>query len=208
MTILGDLAEKYGTDKRPLEHNYTQMYERFLRPGEVDSLLEVGLGSGASLRMWIDYLPEAKIYCIESFGEENELKWDKADGKIEKLNLIAGDSTKEDTWDKIPFNLDVIIDDGEHHPDSQWATFEQGFPHLRKGGLYFIEDTHCNWLENYTGKKDLMYGKIFDLIIKQQTPQICIGGNFYAATPYMPPEARLIYSYHFYKSVVILEKAI
>lgn len=207
MATLGELAEKYGTDKRPSEHNYTPMYEKLFKTIDINSLLEIGLGTGASLRMWIDYLPDAKIYCIEDFGVENKEKWGSADGNIPGLNLVSGDSTLDDTWKKVPYYLDVIVDDGDHHPDAQWATFSLGFQHLRTGGLYFIEDTHCNWTELYTGGQDLMYGKVFDWITGQQTPQANWGGNFYLARPWMPISSRDIYSYHFYKSIIAFEKA-
>lgn len=208
MTILSELAEKYGTDKQPKDHNYTQMYEKLLKMIDVNSLLEIGLGKGSSMKMWIDYYPEAKIYCIEDFGEENERLWEKADGKIEGLELISGDSTKAETWEKTPKELDVIVDDGDHHPDTQIATFVLGFNHLKKGGLYFIEDTHCNFTELYTGGHDLLYPKIFDLVMDQQTPSVCIGGNFYQAIPYIKYDiGRQIYSYHFYKSVIVFERA-
>jgi hypothetical protein len=183
------------------------MYEKLLSLIEVNSLLEIGLGSGASMRMWIDYYPNAKVYCIEDFGEENERLWGKADGNIEGLNLISGDSTIKETWDKVPFELDFIVDDGDHHPDSQIKTLVQGFSHLRTGGLYFIEDTHCNFTELYTGGKDIIYSSIFDLIVKQQIPRMSTDGNFYRNIPYMAAEARPILSYHFYKSIIALEKA-
>jgi hypothetical protein len=207
MATLSELANKYGTDKRPEDHNYTPMYEKLLSLIEVNSLLEIGLGSGASMRMWIDYYPNAKVYCIEDFGEENERLWGKADGNIEGLNLISGDSTIKETWDKVPFELDFIVDDGDHHPDSQIKTLVQGFSHLRTGGLYFIEDTHCNFTELYTGGKDIIYSSIFDLIVKQQIPRMSTDGNFYRNIPYMAAEARPILSYHFYKSIIALEKA-
>jgi len=204
---LSELATKYGTDKRPQDHNYTPMYERMLGTIEVNSLLEIGLGNGASLRMWLDYYRGKDIYCIELFGDENKNLWEESDGIITGLNLIPGDSTLAETWEIVPNNLDAIVDDGEHHPDIQIATFMQGFSHLRKGGLYFIEDLHCNFTELYTGGHDIFFPWLFDLIINQETPSLNYGGNFYLATRSMSELARQIYSYHIYKSVVIFEKA-
>lgn len=204
---LAELAAKYGTDKQIKDHNYVSMYERLLKTIKVNSLLEVGLGAGASVKMWIEYFKQAKIYCIEDFGDENKEVWNGADGKINGLKLINGDSTNQETWDKVPANLDVIIDDGNHHPDSQITTFARGFQHLRSGGLYFIEDTHCNFEERYTGGHDLLYKGIFEMIIQQQTPNVNWGGNFYQARYTMPEYVRDIYSYHFYKSIICFEKA-
>ena len=40
--------------------------------------------------------------------------------------------------------FDVIIDDGSHRPDHQQIALGFLFPHLRSGGLYFIEDLMTN----------------------------------------------------------------
>jgi len=207
MATLMELADKYGTDKRSEDHNYVLMYEKLLKTIDVYSLLEIGLGAGGSVKMWIDYFPEASIYCIENFGEENERVWNKADGKIEGLNLINGDSTLEKTWENVPYDLDVIIDDGDHHPDIQLATLAVGFSHLVRGGLYFIEDTHCGFTDLYTGKKDTLYPEVLQWVMNQQTPHVCVGGNFYGYRQLISGFAHEVYSYHFYKSVVVFEKA-
>ncbi len=110
---LAELAAKYQTDKQISDHNYVAMYERMLKTIKVDSLLEVGLGNGASMRMWMDYFPNAKSYCIEYFDEENKTLWHGADGKnIAGLTVFAGDSTVAETWENVPSNLDFIVDDG------------------------------------------------------------------------------------------------
>jgi len=207
MGKLSELANKYGTDKKPSDHNYTPMYEQMLSTINVGKLLEVGLGNGASVQMWRDYFPEAEIYCIEYFGEENEKVWSNADGNIPGVKVINGDSTAFETWEKVPSDLDVIIDDGEHHPDFQINTFLIGFKHLKKGGLYFIEDTHCNFEERYTGGHDIIYKWLFEKIINQQTPHANWGGNFYKAQSYMDEITAQIYSYHLYKSIIAFERA-
>jgi hypothetical protein len=122
--------------------------------------------------------------------------------------LFKGDSTLEETWKQVPNDLDVIIDDGSHHPDSQIETFTYGFSHLHIGGLYFIEDLHCNFEEKYTGGHDIIFKWLFDLIMNQQK---AVGGdfpgNFHVTKNNMNDIAKQIYSYHFYKSVVCFEKA-
>jgi len=204
---LSELATKYGTDKQEKDHNYIPMYKRMLGTIEVNNLLEIGLGTGASMRMWLEYYPNAKIYCVEDFGDENKNIWGGANGEIEGLNLISGDSTKKETWEGVPHNLDVIVDDGSHHPDDQIATFLLGFTHLVQGGLYFVEDLHCGFTELYTGGHDTFFPWLFDLIINQETPKLNYGGNFYLARGSMSELVRQIYSYHIYKSVAIFEKA-
>jgi hypothetical protein len=215
---LNPLAEKYKSDKRWTEHNYTLMYERMFKTLRISSLLEIGRGSGASLRMWIEYFKDARIYCMENFGEQYEsackVAGDSSRKDIEGLMMINGDSTQVETWNKTPNNLDVIIDDGNHHPQSQLDTFKLGFFHLRSGGLYFIEDTHANFSKSITGGVDQIYNKFFDLVIAQQTPEIqdandCfpMNGDFYKHREFMTGLEKEIYSYHFYRSMIIVERA-
>ena len=204
---LSELAIKHGTDKANGAHGYMRMYEKMLGTIEVNSLLEIGLGEGSSMKMFLEYYPNADIYCMENFGTENKKVWKEATGEIEGLLLVSGDSSVPETWSSLPDNLSVIVDDGDHHPDVQIATFLLGFPHVRKGGLYCIEDLHCNWEKVYTGGKDVIYKWLFDLVISQQTPGINWGGDFYKARAHMSDIAKQIYSYHFYKSCIIFEKA-
>ena len=124
-----------------------------------------------------------------------------------ELNLIVGDSTKKETWEQVPNNFDFIIDDGSHYPQHQIDTFLNGFSHLKSGGLYFIEDTHCNFENKYTGGNDVIYKWVFDYVIQQQTPGRNYDGNFYQSRGAMPDFVRDIYSYSFYKSTIVLEKA-
>ncbi len=55
--ILDELSIKYDTDKGSTGHWYTPYYEQIFGSirDEVESVVEVGRGSGASLRMWRDY---------------------------------------------------------------------------------------------------------------------------------------------------------
>jgi hypothetical protein len=208
ITKLERLAQKYGTDKRAAGHSYIQMYDSLLKTVKVNSLLEVGFGCGSSIKMWLEYFKGKKIYCIEDFGWEYDKFWkDAADTNIKGMNLIRGDSKLKETWDSAPYELDVIIDDGDHHPKSQIDTFLVGFSHLRKGGLYFIEDTHVNFYTPLVGD-DIIYKWIFEHVMSQQEAErVFMNGNFYDNAEAMDEIAKQIYSYHFYRSVIVLEKA-
>ena len=60
---LGALATKYGTDKGPKYHNYTETYEYFFRPVKetARNICEIGIEEGASLKMWEGYFRRASI---------------------------------------------------------------------------------------------------------------------------------------------------
>lgn len=206
MATLTELSIKYNTDKNPNDHNYISLYEQWFGRSNVQSMLEIGLGSGASHRMWLEYFPQAKIYGIEYFDEENKNTWNNFDGNIPGLNLIRGSSTDPETWNQIPYGLDIIIDDGSHEIDDQIKTFELGFSKLRQGGLWIIEDCHCGFEKKY-GASDKLYRYFMNLIIGQQIPNLPTGGDFYKYRQYMSGFSRDIFSYSFYKSLIVMTKA-
>lgn len=149
LTKLADLA---GSDKGFRKHLYTTVYQEFIKPEKVKTLLEVGLlchddqkalGGGESfdlapsLDMWCDYLPSAKIYGfdIQDFS--------RAKGSWEAV--VRGDQSNRDDLKKVldlQNEYDVIIDDALHASLHQQITFSYLFPHVSKGGVYIIEDLH------------------------------------------------------------------
>lgn len=134
---LDQLALKHGTDKASNLHNYTRWYEKHL--SGVKTLLEIGIGSGASLSMWRDCYPEAVIAGLdidERTGDYN-FKGDQKDPEILK-------SIIEDIG-----SPDVIIDDGSHRWEDQIASFKILWPFVRQGGVYVIEDLHTSYFMNF-----------------------------------------------------------
>jgi hypothetical protein len=166
MASLTELANKHATDKGtvgPSEtwpiHNYTDIYAAYLHHlrDEPINLLEVGLGvpgdewradivhgrnevGGASIKMWHDYFPKATIYGVD-INPAPFLENDRT--KIYQLD--QGDYAKLTEWvTSLGVEFDVVIDDGSHRADHQQITFSALFPHVRPGGIYFIEDLMSN----------------------------------------------------------------
>lgn len=119
---------------------YTDHYPKYLdKLRDVEFVLwEIGVESGASLRMWSEYLPCAKIYGFDIDHECLEVDAGRA-------TVLIKDATKTgfDTVAPHPF---VVIDDGSHKPADQMRTFLEVWPLLLGGGLYIIEDLHI-WNE-------------------------------------------------------------
>lgn len=163
---LTDLANHYGTDKGTKgpspkwpAHNYTDVYEAYMYAlrDEPIRLLEIGLGvtgdewradivqgrntGGASLRMWHDYFSRGTIDGIDinaaPYLDNDRITTYVTDSgdpdAMARYLQAAGDPT-----------FDVVIDDGSHRPDHQQVSLGVLFPHVRSGGLYFIEDLHAN----------------------------------------------------------------
>jgi trans-aconitate methyltransferase len=136
---LTDLADIYKTDKGNIKHNYTNVYEKYIKQDTKD-LLEIGVACGASLKMWNEYLPAANITGLDIRPECMEM----CKG-YDRIGIVINDAT---TW--IPDSeYDVIIDDGSHVSLDIINTFNNLWPKVKKGGLYFIEDMKCTHNPEY-----------------------------------------------------------
>ena len=163
---LTDLANLCGTDKGTIgpipewrAHNYTDVYEAYFERFRHSALniLEIGVGvagdrikdrivcgrnkGGASLHMWYDYFPKAKIFGIDvnecSFLDNDRIKTFVANqGNVQELRLFTEAVGLMD--------FDIIIDDGSHRPDHQQISLSYFFKQLKRGGFYCIEDLLSN----------------------------------------------------------------
>lgn len=159
---LSEIADRYSCDKgtrgpssRWGANNYADIYQAYLhtRREEPLSLLEIGLGvtgpnwdakivhggnsGGASMKMWSEYLPQAKITGIDinpaHYLDTDRVKTYVVDQGCRKSlgNFLASHPDP---------SFDVIIDDGSHRADHQQVSLETLWPNLKPGGLYIIED--------------------------------------------------------------------
>lgn len=146
MQSLDDLASKYETDKGCIRtHNspkcYTKYYSQWLEPirNKPLSLLEIGVYSGASLRMWKEYLPKANIYGID-------IRPTCKNKEEDRIKIYIGNQQDKQFLTQVVEQIgiiDIIIDDGGHRTKLQIASFEVLFPHVASGGLYIIEDLYA-----------------------------------------------------------------
>ncbi len=137
MDALTKLAIKYKTDKWG-KHNYTPIYYEMFkdRRESVKKVLEIGAGEGASLFMWQDFFPNAKIFSLEIDPNRCFVS--------NRIRIIQGDqASKKDLLaliEKIGSDIDLVIDDGSHKPIDQINTCLSLLPELEESGVYIIED--------------------------------------------------------------------
>jgi demethylmacrocin O-methyltransferase len=155
---LDELALKNTTDKRSVEHNYTQFYETYFEPlrNEELKILEIGIYRpqpntdrivGASLKTWYDYFPNSKIYGVD-LTDFTDVDNDRI------TTMICNQSYRENKEDypglssiieKYGSDFDIIIDDGGHTMEQQMVTLGYMFKHLKLGGIFVIEDLHTSY---------------------------------------------------------------
>jgi hypothetical protein len=146
------LAERYMTDKCPAwGHNYMDWYygEFGTRRQEVKKVLEIGVGGspdnlkhnpqyivGASLRMWRDFFPNARVYGVDVLPH---LMF--TDERIETFLCDQRDlPSLLKVLDQTGHDLDLVIDDGTHGSADQVFTALSLVPLIQAGAVYVIED--------------------------------------------------------------------
>jgi len=139
-TDLCKLALKYRSDKcrRRGKHTYTEYYYKLLidRRKTIKKVLEIGIGKGASLRMWRDFFPNAKIYGAD-YREDLLIDRDRIE------SILCDQRRKEhlvSLIDKIGSDIDLVVDDASHRPRDQVFTCLTLMPLLKKEAIYIIED--------------------------------------------------------------------
>lgn len=111
-------------------------------------LLEIGVLTGESLRVWKEFFPTTAIFGIDI--DPNSLEGNQ------DLDIFIGDQVDKDFLNKVITETgipDIVIDDGGHCRSQQIITFSHLFPKLNSGGIYVIEDIETCFLEQYNDSK-------------------------------------------------------
>jgi len=134
------LARKHGTDKSSASHGYTEFYEQIFGPirKRVHAILEVGIGSGGSLRMWKEWFPNATVYGVDQ-SEMGRL----GDG----IELIVSEQTDGKILREYFDHkyLQIAIDDCSHDQDKTISTLNILWPLIEADGWYVIEDMDASF---------------------------------------------------------------
>ncbi|MDE1882210.1 MAG: class I SAM-dependent methyltransferase [Euryarchaeota archaeon] len=138
---LEDLAALHGTDK--LTHGYMPHYQHHLGhlENEPISLLEVGVQTGVSLRMWQAFFRRGLITGVD----------------IDPVcaNLDLGERVRVVIADVKQFHpsgtFDIIVDDGSHLAVDIRGAVAALWGSLRPGGWYVIEDWQVQFDPSYGG---------------------------------------------------------
>lgn len=145
---LTELANIFGTDKGDSHHeahNYTPVFESYIKRDEPYNLLEIGVNDprfpGASLKMWDDYLTDRNTVILGLDINPPDIS-----SLSPRVSVVQADQSSPSQLLSV-YNycsyFDIIIDDGLHTFEHQMASFLTLFPVLSPKGVYFIEDCHA-----------------------------------------------------------------
>lgn len=139
IAVGGEIVEQFS-DKGTV-HSYIDFYGQHFEPTrKYARMLEIGLMTGASMKLWSEYFYLYDIAGIDLRKGWNDHKPWQADLESDPhIELHFGiDSTTQQVEFDEPFH--IILDDGAHDWQSQFLTFRNYWPQLAPGGVYYIED--------------------------------------------------------------------
>ncbi len=175
-------------------NHYFEIYHKHLAKFVNTSvnLLEIGIYSGGSLKMWHEYLgSHSHIYGIDIEQACQSYENDYT-------SIFIGDQENRTFWHNFRESvdsIDIIIDDGGHTPAQQKITLEEMLPALNPGAVYICEDIH--------GKSNAFTNYLFSLINElNQYEQLDMSAPGSKATAFQS----CIHSIHFYPFAVVIEK--
>ena len=206
-TLLRNLFKKYKSDK--YNHRYFKIYETYLNNFKKRKikLLEIGVADGSSVKAWSKFFKNGKIVGIDI----KEIDKKKLQIKSKNIDLLKGSQSNLIFLDKLVNkykSFDFIIDDGSHFPKDVIKSFKFLFPYLKKGGIYFIEDTQTSYNHFFGGNPfDLKYSNSHMNFFKNLTDSINyqeIANPFYIKKKY---DSQIL-NISFHHNIVFLKKGV
>ena len=137
LDVIGALE---GTDKsssHQIGWDYLRHYESMFAGWreKAINLIEIGVETGASLRVWKAFFPKATIVGVDVHRDCARFAEDRI---VIEIGSQADPGHLHRICTKYPPT--IFIDDGSHLAHHMIYTFEHAFPTLLPGGLYIIED--------------------------------------------------------------------
>lgn len=131
----GNRDTLYGTDKG-VTHSYVETYNNLFTPRKdtVTSVLEIGISGGYGLLCYAEYFKQATVYGIDI---EDNIHANIKDN--ERIKLFLKNAHDKSLIQSLPL-FDIIIEDGSHQLQDQFAHFMECHHLVKPNGLYIIED--------------------------------------------------------------------
>lgn len=121
-------------------HGYLPFYESLFVGRDIQTIAEIGVFRGASIRWLHERFPSASI--IGGDKDVQSERWPVGDWvSYQQMDQESNEQVAE-FFSRGPF--DLIIDDGSHFPVHQVRCLLAGLSALRSGGIYIVEDIHTS----------------------------------------------------------------
>jgi len=154
--MLHEIGLRHGTDKADDNHafkgeSYLHVYAQYFQPIRAlpISFLELGVKSGASLRMWKEYFPRGEIHGVDIDPSCRR----HAEDRIVVHTLSQDDEAGLTEIARAAGGFDIVLDDCSHINSLTLASHAILWPHVRPGGFYVIEDLGMSHVD-YSARSD------------------------------------------------------
>lgn len=133
---IGHFGSDVGGNDKNSTHTYLETYDRLFKNfREGCTLLEIGLATGDSIKLWDEYFENSKIIGVDISVVFSEFIY-KND-----VRIIEMDATNPEILKHLEYELlDLVIEDGSHVTSDQVATFNILKSKMARGGIYIMED--------------------------------------------------------------------
>ena len=112
--------------------------------------MEMGVGSGASVRMWRDYFPNGQITGFDINPDCQK------ETNLPHILIVTGDQSIETDLDYAcslhSSGYYIINDDAGHQPEHQLFAFKHLLLRLPPGGIYILEDIGNHTVTEYLSR--------------------------------------------------------
>ena len=167
---LVEIADNERTDKNTV-HSYLPLYQELLKGKKetAKNVLEVGIYTGGSIKLWSDFFPNATTYGLDIIADYHI--WDELKNK-DRIKLY----TSYDAYNDGDFNtnflnkdtrFDFMLDDGPHTLESMKQFIKLYSQVMTDDGILIIEDVQSyDWIEvlkNEVPEHLKKYIKVYDL---------------------------------------------
>ena len=169
---LESLVDNHRTDKNTW-HSYLPLYDKlFIAKKETaKNVLEVGICSGGSIKLWSDYFTNATVHALDVMHIDSvwgELK--KNERRIvlhTSTDAYNVDFFKRTFLDNTNMKFDLMLDDGPHTLESMKAFIRMYSRLIADDGILVIEDVQAwDWidvLKNEVPEHLKAFIKVYDL---------------------------------------------
>lgn len=119
----------YPSDK-DTSHNYLPVYQEEFTQTENIKILELGVYTGGSLKLWQGFFINSELHGVESIKRND----DPIPGVMHWGNY-------QDLCDEFDDNyFDYIVNDSLHYAEDQIEAFDLYYSKVKPGGKFFMED--------------------------------------------------------------------
>jgi len=157
MSTLSNLDNSF-TDKNSV-HSYFDTYQSLFNSKQFNNnnILEIGVYSGGSIKLWNDFFPNSHIYGIDIHNNINNSISNQLFNSS-NITLFLNNDAYNNDFVLTHFNnkrFDIIIDDGPHTLDSMISFIKLYSNLLTSNGILIIEDIQdFNWINTLISVTD------------------------------------------------------